>query len=93
MLSIVEQSRREMLKVGTAGLSTLVTAGAQGAVAYYSTYVVGRVAEEYLAQGCSWGSGGPKQVVQQILESLDRESIMAQGREQVLARLKRVQRA
>lgn len=79
------------LKVGTAGLSTLVTAGAQGAVAYYSTYVVGRVAEEYLAQGCSWGSGGPKQVVQQILESLDRESIMAQGREQVLARLKRVQ--
>ncbi len=81
------------LKVGTAGLSTLVTAGAQGAVAYYSTYVVGRVAEEYLAQGCSWGSGGPKQVVQQILESLDRESIMAQGREQVLARLKRVQRA
>lgn len=81
------------LKVGTAGLSTLITAGAQGAVAYYSTYVVGRVAEEYLAQGCSWGSGGPKQVVQQILESLDRESIMAQGREQVLARLKRVQRA
>ena len=77
------------LKVGTAGLSTLVTAGAQGAVAYYSTYVVGRVAEEYLAQGCSWGSGGPKQVVQQILESVDRESIMAQGREQVLARLKR----
>jgi hypothetical protein len=79
------------LKVGTAGLSTLVTAGAQGAVAYYSTYVVGRVAEEYLVQGCSWGSGGPKQVVRQILESLDRESIMAQGRDQVLARLKRVQ--
>ncbi len=77
------------LKVGTAGLSTLVTAGAQGAVAYYSTYIVGRVAEEYLARGRSWGSGGPKQVVQQILESLDRESIMLQGREQVLARLKK----
>jgi hypothetical protein len=28
-------------------------------------------------------------VVQQILESLDRESIMLQGREQVLARLKK----
>jgi small GTP-binding protein len=30
------------LKVGTAGLSTIVTAGAQGTVAYYSTYVVDR---------------------------------------------------
>jgi hypothetical protein len=27
------------LKAGTAGLSTVITAGAQGAIAYYSTYV------------------------------------------------------
>ena len=32
------------LKVGTGGLSTVVTAGAQGAIAYYSTYLVGRIA-------------------------------------------------
>ncbi|MCB1817772.1 MAG: GTP-binding protein, partial [Gammaproteobacteria bacterium] len=36
------------LKLGTAGLSAVVTGGAQGAVAYYSTYVVGRAAERYL---------------------------------------------
>jgi len=42
------------LKVGTAGLSTIVTAGAQGAIAYYSTYVVGQIAADYLAKGKSW---------------------------------------
>jgi uncharacterized protein (DUF697 family) len=45
------------LKVGTAGLSIVVTAGAQGAIAYYSTYVVGQIAAEYLAKGKSWGEG------------------------------------
>ena len=50
-----------LLKAGSAGLSTVVTAGAQGAVAYYSTYVVGRASEAYLAAGCSWGEDGPKQ--------------------------------
>ena len=76
------------LKLGTGGVSTLVTAGAQGAVAYYSTYVVGRVAERYLVQGKSWGEGGPKRVVREILDGLDRDSIMAQARDQIRARLK-----
>ncbi|MDH3409274.1 MAG: GTP-binding protein, partial [Gammaproteobacteria bacterium] len=62
------------LKVGTAGLSTIVTAGAQGAIAYYSTYVVGQVAAEYLGKGKSWGDGGPKHVVKQILDTLDRDT-------------------
>ncbi len=46
------------LKVGTVGLSTIVTAGAQGAIAYYSTYVVGQIAAKYLSKGKSWGDGG-----------------------------------
>jgi small GTP-binding protein len=75
------------LKVGTAGLSTVVTAGAQGAVAYYSTYVVGQVASEYLARGKSWGEGGPKTVVKQILDSLDRESVLAEARQEIRARI------
>lgn len=77
-----------LLKVGTAGLSTVVTGGAQGAVAYYSTYIVGQAAERYLAQGKSWGEGGPKQVVRDILNGLDRESILAQAREDIAARLR-----
>ncbi|MDS4027367.1 MAG: GTP-binding protein, partial [Candidatus Contendobacter sp.] len=76
------------LKGISLGLSTVVTAGAQGAVAWYGTYVVGKAAEQYFAQGKSWGEGGPKRVVQSILDSLDRESLLAQARDDILARLK-----
>ena len=76
------------LKGISLGLSTVVTAAAQGAVAWYGTYVVGKAAEQYFAQGKSWGEGGPKRVVQEILDSLDRESLLAQAREDILARLK-----
>ena len=76
-----------LLKAGSAGLSTVLTAGAQGAVAYYSTYVVGRAAEQYLAAGCSWGEGGPKTVIRNILDSIDRDSMLAQARQDILARL------
>ena len=75
------------LKVGTAGLSTIITAGAQGAVAYYSTYVVGQVAAEYLGKGKSWGEGGPKLVVKTILDSLDRDTVLNDARREIRARL------
>jgi len=75
------------LKVGTGGLSTVVTAGAQGAIAYYSTYVVGRIAAEYLAKGKSWGEGGPKAVVKKILDSLDRDTVLKEARREIRARL------
>ncbi len=78
-----------LLKAGSAGLSTVLTAGAQGAVAYYSTYVVGRAAEEYLAAGCSWGEGGPKQVIRNILDNIDRDSILTGARKDILARIRR----
>lgn len=77
------------LKVGTAGLSTIVTAGAQGAIAYYSTYVVGRIAAEYLSKGKSWGEGGPKQVVNEILDSLDRDTVLQEAKKEIQARLGR----
>ncbi|MGD2081839.1 MAG: GTP-binding protein [Chromatiales bacterium] len=76
------------LKAGTAGLSAVVTGAAQGAVAYYSTYIVGQAAERYLAQGRSWGEGGPKHVVQEIIDSLDKESVLAQARADIRARLR-----
>ncbi|MDZ7768109.1 MAG: DUF697 domain-containing protein [Woeseiaceae bacterium] len=75
------------LKAGTLGLSTILTAGAQGAIAWYSTYVVGRVAAEYLSRGKSWGEGGPKHVVREILDSLDRDSILREARHEIRARL------
>jgi small GTP-binding protein len=75
------------LKVGTVGLSTILTAGAQGAIAYYSTYVVGQVAAEYLGKGKSWGAGGPKQVVETILGSLDRDTVLRDAQREIRDRL------
>ncbi|MCG6898456.1 MAG: GTP-binding protein [Gammaproteobacteria bacterium] len=77
-----------LLKAGSGGLSTLLTVGAQGAVAYYSTYVVGRAAEQYLAAGCSWGEDGPKRVIRNILDSIDRDSMLAKARQDILARIR-----
>ena len=75
------------LKVGTIGLSTILTAGAQGAIAYYSTYLVGQAAAEYLAEGKSWGEGGPKKVVKDILDSLDRDTVLRDAKREIQARL------
>jgi len=75
------------LKSTTFGLSTILTAATQGAVAYYATYIVGQAAERFFAQGRSWGIGGPKQVVSEILAGLDPDSLIAQARADILARL------
>ena len=77
------------LKGVSAGFSTLVTAGAQGALAWYATVLIARAAERYLAQGKSWGELGPKRVVQDIVADLDRDSILREAREEILARLRR----
>jgi small GTP-binding protein len=76
------------LKGMSAGLSTVVTAGAQGALAWYATELVGRAAERYLIAGKSWGEKGPKRVVAEIVESLDRDSILREARQEILRRLR-----
>ncbi|MFZ1386730.1 MAG: GTP-binding protein [Thiolinea sp.] len=78
-----------VLKLGTGGLSVLLTGATQGAVAWYSTLVVGRVAEKWLANGKSWGEAGPKFTVEQILDSLDRDSVIAEAREEIMAYLRK----
>ena len=77
------------LKGVTGGLSTIVTAGAQGAVAWYATLIVGRAAQEYLRNGKSWTENGPKRVVEAIVAGLDRESVLREAREEILRRLRR----
>lgn len=76
------------LKVASLGVSTVLTAGAQGALAWYATQVVGRAAERYLVAGKSWGESGPKRAVQEIVARLDRDSILREAREEILARLR-----
>lgn len=76
------------LKGATGGLSVAVTAGAQGALAYYATWLVGSIARKYFASGKSWGEHGPKRVAEEILNTVDRDSILRDARAEILARLK-----
>ena len=76
------------LKTVSAGLSTAVTAAAQGALAWYATYLTGKMAETWFARGKSWGKTGPRDTAQAILANLDRESMIATARHDILARIK-----
>ena len=76
------------LKITTVGLSTVLTGAAQGAIAWYSTLIIGRAAEQYLAKGKSWGDSGPKLAVSEILDSLDRDSVMKEAKEEIMTYLK-----
>jgi len=78
--------------------TTLLTGGATAAAyasvapiqafaAGYSSRVIGEATKVYLRNGASWGPAGPKTVVQHILDSLDRESIMSRIRDELKASL------
>ena len=81
-----------LLKTLSAGLSVTVTALAQGSVAWYATYVIGQVATRYFVNGRSWGPGGPKRAVNDVLSLVDRESILAEARQALTERLRRQRR-
>ena len=76
------------LKTASAGLSTALTAAAQGALAWYATYVTGKMAQAWFSRGKSWGKGGPRETARAILDSLDRDSLLRTAREDILARLR-----
>lgn len=71
------------LKTVSAGLSTTLTATAQGALAWYATYLTGTVAATWFSRGKSWGDAGPRETVREILASLDRDSIILSAREEI----------
>jgi len=77
-----------LLKLSSGGLSTVLTATSQGAIAYYGTYLVGQIAQRYFEKGKSWGEGGPKRVIEEIMASLDKDSIIESAREDILMRIK-----
>jgi small GTP-binding protein len=77
------------MKTVSAGMSAALTAGAQGALAWYATYVTGQAVKSWFAKGKSWGSMGPKDTVNEILDSLDRDSILQSARSEITGRLKK----
>lgn len=76
------------LKTISAGMTTALTAGAQGTLAWYATYITGRAVESWFAQGKSWGDSGPRDTIQEILDNLDRDSILLSARADIMNSLK-----
>jgi small GTP-binding protein len=77
------------MKTISAGMSAALTAGAQGTLAWYATYVTGHAAESWFAKGKSWGSAGPRDTIDEILNSMDRESILQSASSEIVGRLKK----
>lgn len=62
----------------------LGTATAQGAIAGYGTFVIGRVAQVYLEQGCTWGEMGASTLIKEILSQIEPETVMYRLRQELL---------
>ncbi len=74
------QALSSVLKGLSVGLSTVLTAGAQGIAAYYGTYLVGKACEEYFKQGAGWGDDGAKKVLQTMLDNIDKDEVLAEAK-------------
>ncbi len=62
----------------------LGTASLQGAIAGYGSYVVGRVAQLYLEQGCTWGEMGASTLIKEILSQVEPNTIIYRLRQELL---------
>jgi uncharacterized protein (DUF697 family) len=67
----------------TGGTSMLITALPQGLTAAFGSYVVGQTSKRYFELGSSWGTGGAKRVVEDILKNTDKESVMRRLRDSI----------
>ena len=76
-----------LLKTASAGLSTTLTAAAQGALAWYATLVTGHMAQTWFSRGKSWGRQGPRDTAREILASLDRDELLTQARDELATKL------
>lgn len=60
-----------------AGFAAYTSAAiAQASLAGYGSYRVGKAAQAYLENGCSWGAQGASTVIQEILQQVDRSTII-----------------
>ncbi|MGK7914433.1 MAG: GTP-binding protein [Prochloraceae cyanobacterium] len=59
------------------------TALTQGAIAGYGAYAVGKVAQKYLEQGCSWGRFGPSTTIKTILDRVEPNTIIYRLRQEL----------
>jgi uncharacterized protein (DUF697 family) len=74
-------------KALTVGFGTVVTAVPQGAAAGFGSFIVGQAARYYFQHGASWGGQSPKQVVTQILENTDKQSVLNHLKTEIVKKL------
>ncbi|MGL5083673.1 MAG: GTP-binding protein [Microcoleaceae cyanobacterium] len=84
-LILAEMGSGALMGLGktAAGLAANVTTYAgvaitQASIAAYGTYTVGRTAQVYLEQGCTWGELGIDTVIQEVIGHLDRDTLVYQ---------------
>ncbi|MGB3532654.1 MAG: GTP-binding protein [Microcoleaceae cyanobacterium] len=71
-----------------AGLATDISTYAgvaitQASIAAYGTYTVGKAAQVYLEQGCTWGEFGIDTVIQEILNQVDKDTVIHQLKQEL----------
>ncbi|MGG6264740.1 GTP-binding protein [Leptolyngbya sp. AN03gr2] len=70
---------------GSAGFSALAgTAIVQAGIAGYGSYSVGRAAQVYLENGCTWGAQGANTVIREILDQVDAKTIIYRLKQELL---------
>jgi uncharacterized protein len=61
----------------TAALTAYATTAAtQAGIAGYGSYLVGKIAQEYLENGCTWSALGTSRVIEDIIERVDRNTLI-----------------
>ncbi|MGB3404635.1 MAG: GTP-binding protein [Microcoleaceae cyanobacterium] len=71
-----------------AGLATDISTYAgvaitQASIAAYGTYTVGKAAQVYLEQGCTWGEFGIDTVIKDILDQVDKDTVIHQLKQEL----------
>ncbi|NET37860.1 MAG: DUF697 domain-containing protein [Cyanothece sp. SIO1E1] len=70
-----------------AGLAAYTsTMAIQAGAAGYGTYAIGRAAQAYLEQGCTWGPRGANTIIQEILNQVESDTVLS-SMQQELERL------
>ena len=69
------------------GFSTALSLIPQGAAAGFSSYVVGKAAKHYFEHGGSWGADSAKDVVREILDSTDKDSVLNHLKDEIRQKL------
>ncbi|MEB3338386.1 MAG: GTP-binding protein [Leptolyngbyaceae bacterium] len=73
---------------GSVGVTAYAGAAiAQAGMAGYGAYVIGRAAQVYLEQGCTWGPQGTNTIIENILSQVPPDSILSRLRPDLLEKL------